>query len=167
MKFKTSTADVLNARSDKQIRNGRIVSAAESMENKSVKNSKIFLFGLLFNLILALGSLGFTCYSLHRLESRVIAVEQDILVLNHPRRLDNHGIINPTSTHIPQSGSEMKVNRRSRRNLIKRAIDGSSKCRECNSVCLNSNGSRKVRGIDYGFLHSIQVVNYNSVDSSM
>ena len=134
--------------SDKQIRNGKIVSEAKSMESKSVKNSNIFLFGLSFNLILALGLLGFTCYSLRRLESRVIAVEQDLLVLNHPHRRDNHGIIKPTSTRFPLSDSEMKVNRR---NLVKRAIDGSSKCRECNSICLNSTGSRKVRGIAYSF----------------
>ena len=111
------------------------------MESKSVKNSNIFLFGLPFNLIVTLGSLGFTCYSLHRLDSRVTAVEQDSLVLNHPSRLDNHGIIKPTSTHSPLSDSEMKVKRRS---LVKRAVNESFKCL-CNSVCLNSNGSRKVR----------------------
>ena len=134
--------------SDKQIRNGKIVSVAQSMESKSVKNSNIFLFGLSFNLILALGLLGFTCYSLRRLESRVMAVEQDLLVLNHPHRRDNHGIIKPTSTRFPLSDAEMKVDRG---NLVKRAIDGSSKCRECNSICLNSTGSRKVRGIVYSF----------------
>ena len=112
------------------------------MESKSVKNSNIFLFGLSFNLILTLGSLGFTCYSLHRLDSRVTAVEQDSLVLNHPSWLDNHGIIKPTSTHSPLSDSQMKVKRR---NLVKRAVDVPSLCRKCNSVCLNSNGSRKVR----------------------
>ena len=110
------------------------------MESKSVKNSNIFLFGLSFNLILTLGSLSLTCYSLHRLESHVTAVEQDLLVLNHPYRLDNHEIIKPSSTHSPLSDSEgMKEN------LVKRAVDGSSLCRKCNRVCLNSNGPRKVR----------------------
>ena len=154
MKFKTSIADVLNARFDKQIRNRKMVSEAGSMESKSVKYSNIFLFGLSFNLILTLGSLGFTCYSLRRLESRVIAVEQNLLVLNHPHQLDNHEIIKPTSTHLPRSDSEMKVNRK---NLVKRAIDGSSKCRECNTICLNSTGSRKVRGIMV-LIHSLQII---------
>ena len=124
------------------IRNEKIVSAAESMESKSVKNCNIFLLGLSFNLILTLCSLGFTCYSLHRLESRVTAVEQDLLVLNQPHRLDNHGIIKPTSTHLSQSDLEMKANSR---NLVKRAINRSFKRCECNDVCSNSNGSRKVR----------------------
>ena len=105
----------------------------ESKRVKDVKNSNIFLFGLSFNLILTVASLGFTCYSLHRLESRVTTVEQDL-----PYRLDNHEIFKPSSTHSPPNEDK-------RRNLVKRAVDGSSKCRECNSVCLNSNGSRKVR----------------------
>lgn len=109
------------------------------MESKCVKNSNVLLFGVSFNLILTLGSLGFTCYSLHRLDSRVRAVEQDLPVLNHPHRLDNHGIIKPTSTHSPLSESEMKGN------PIKRAVDGPSMCLKCNRVCLNSNGHRKVR----------------------
>ena len=139
-KFKTSTVHVLNAGSDKQVRNGKIISEAGSMESKSVNNSNIFLFGLSFNLILTLGSLGFTSYSLHRLESRVAAVEQDLLVLNHPYRLDNHGISKLTSTHSPPiSDSEMNGK------LSKRAVDGSSLCRKCNSVCLNSKEPRKVR----------------------
>jgi len=109
-------------------------------KSKSVKNSNILVFGLSFNLILTLASLGFACYSFHRLELRVTAVEQDLLALNHPYRLDNHGILKPTSTHSPlRSDTEVK------RNLVKRAVDGSSLCRKCNSVCFNSNEAQKVR----------------------
>ena len=118
----------------------KIISEAGSMESKSVKNSNIFLFGFSFNLILTLASLGFTSYSLHRLESRVAAVEQDLLALNHPYRLDNHGISKLTFTHSPPI-SESEMNGK----LSKRAVDGSSLWRKCNRVCLNSKELRKVR----------------------
>ena len=66
------------------------------MESKSNKSSNVLLFGLSFNLTLTLGSLGFTCYSLHRLDLRLTAVERDLLVLNsYPYRFANHEIVKP------------------------------------------------------------------------
>lgn len=108
------------------------------MESKTVKNSNIFLFGISFNLILTLGSLGFTCYSLHRLDSRVATVERDLLAINHPYRLDDHVIVKPTSTHSLESGSQIK------RTVVKRAVDSPSICRTCSRVCSNLNSYRKV-----------------------
>ena len=108
------------------------------MESKSVKNSNVLLFGLSFNLILTLGSLGFTCYSMHRLDSRVSAVEQDLLDINPPYRLDNHVIVKPTSKQSLVSGLK------ERKTVVKRAADSPSICSKCRSVCLNVNGYRKV-----------------------
>ena len=109
-----------------------------NMESKS-KSSNVLLFGLSFNLILTLASLGFTCYSLHRLDSRLTAVERDVLAINLPYRLANHEIVNPTSPHLPQSGSQRKEA------VVKRAADSPSICRKCSRVCsLNSNGLRNV-----------------------
>ncbi|KAL9961681.1 hypothetical protein ACROYT_G030674 [Oculina patagonica] len=108
------------------------------MESKSKKSSNVLLFGLSFNLILTLASLGFTCYSLHRLDSRLTAVERDLLVVNSdPYQLANREIVTPTTTHSPQrSGSQRKEA------VVKRAADGQSMCRKCSSVCLNWNGHR-------------------------
>ena len=50
------------------------------MESKANKNSHVLMFGLSFNLILTLGSLGFSCYSLHRLDSRLTTLEQNSLL---------------------------------------------------------------------------------------
>ena len=47
------------------------------MESKANKNSHVLMFGLSVNLILTLGSLGFTCYSLHRLDSRLTTLERN------------------------------------------------------------------------------------------
>ena len=64
------------------------------METKSSKRLNVLLFGLSLNLILTLGSLGFTCYSLHRLDSRLTPVERDLLVVNsYPYGLVNQGPI--------------------------------------------------------------------------
>ena len=107
------------------------------MEKKSSKRSNVLLFGLSFNLILTLGSLGFTNYSLHRLDSRLTAVERDLLVVNsYPYGLVNREIVKPTSarSHGPQM---MKT-------VIKRAADSPSICRKCSSVCLNWNAHRNV-----------------------
>ena len=51
----------------------------ENMENKSAQGSSVLLFGLSFNLILTLSSLGFTCYSLNRFDSRLTSVELTII----------------------------------------------------------------------------------------
>ncbi|KAL9961652.1 hypothetical protein ACROYT_G030640 [Oculina patagonica] len=107
------------------------------MESKSKTSSNVLLFGLSFNLILTLASLGFTCYSLHRLDSRLTAVERDLLVVNsYPYGLANHEIVAPTTTHSPQSGSQRKEA------VVKRAAYSQSMCRKCSSVCLNWNGHR-------------------------
>ena len=107
------------------------------METKSSKRSNVLLFGLSFNLILTLGSLGFTCYSLHRLDSRLTAVERDLLVVNsYPYGLANQEILKPTSAR--SLGSQMM------KTVIKRAADSPSICRKCSSVCLNWNAHRNV-----------------------
>ena len=108
-----------------------------NMESKSKRSSNVLLFGLSFNLILTLGCLGFTWYSLQRLDSRLTAVERDYLVVNHAYRHSN--IVKPTSPHSPQSGSQRKEG------VEKRAADRPSMCRKCSSVCFqNSNGHRNV-----------------------
>ncbi len=115
-------------------------SRTTNMESKSKKSSNVLLFGLSFNLILTLSSLGFTCYSLHRLDSRLTAVERDLLAVNsYPYQLANREIVTPKTTHSPQSGSQRKEA------IVKRAADRPSLCRKCSSVCpLNANGQRNV-----------------------
>ncbi len=114
-------------------------SRSTNMESKSKKSSNVLLFGFSFNLILTLASLGFTCYSLHRLDSRLTAVERDLLVVNrYSYRLANREIVIPTTTHSPQSGSQRKEA------VVKRAADSQSMCRKCSNVCLNWNGHRNV-----------------------
>ena len=102
------------------------------MESKGNTNAHVLMFGLSFNLILTLGSLGFTCYSLHRLDSRVTAVEQ-----KPAYQFTNGVIVEPTFRHQRSGGSQMKETFR-----VKRAADRPSLCRKCSSVCLNSNGHR-------------------------
>ncbi|XP_078381889.1 uncharacterized protein LOC144664619 isoform X9 [Oculina patagonica] len=106
------------------------------MESKSKKSSNILLFGFSFNLILTLSSLGFTCYSLHQLDSRLTEVERNLLVVNsYPYPLANHEIVKHALMDSPQSESQMKEA------VVKRAADKPSMCRKCRSVCsLNSNG---------------------------
>ena len=108
------------------------------MESKANKSSSALILGLSINLILTLGSLGFTCYSLHRFDSRLTTVEQDLLVVNHPDQLVNRVIGKPTSTHSPPSGSRRKGA------VAKRAVDRPSMCRKCSSTCLNANRPRNV-----------------------
>ena len=111
------------------------------MESKGNTNAHVLMFGLSFNLILTLGSLGFTCYCLHRLDSRVTAIEQ-----NPPYRFTDGVIIEPTFRHQQGSGgSQMKETFR-----VKRATDRPSMCRKCSSVCLNSNGHRSVSNDVHG-----------------
>ena len=100
------------------------------MESKGNTNAHVLMFGLSFNLILTLGSLGFTCYSLHRLDSRVTAVEQ-----NPAYQFTDGVIVEPTFRHQRSGGSEVKENF-----PIKISADRPMLCRKCSSVCLNSNG---------------------------
>ena len=111
---------------------------SEKMESKGNNNSHVLMFGLSFNFILTLGSLGFTCYSLHRLDSRLTAVEQNLLLTNPAYQLANRAIFTPTSMLPRRSGSRKKEN------VVKRSADRSSMCRKCSSVCVNSNGQRNV-----------------------
>ena len=101
------------------------------METKRATGSSALLFGLSFNLILTLASLGFTCYSLNRFDSRLTAVEQDLLAANSP--LADGVIVQPTSTHSPLSEPQKK------NDVNKRAVDNPSMCRKCSSACLNLN----------------------------
>ena len=110
------------------------------MESKGNTNAHVLMFGLSFNLILTLGSLGFTCYSLHRLDSRVTAVEQ-----NPPYQFTDGVIVEPTFKHQRSGGSQMKETFR-----VKRSADRPSLCRKCSSVCLNSNGHRSVSNDVHG-----------------
>ena len=104
------------------------------METKSAKGSSVFLFGLSFNLILTSASLGFTCYSLNRFDSRLTAVEQDLLATSSPYQLADGVIVKPTSTHSTLSKNY----------VAKRAVDNPSMCRKCRSACLNFNVLGKV-----------------------
>ena len=117
------------------------------MESKGNKNSHVLMFGLSFNLILTLGSLGFTCYSLHRLDSRLTAVEQNLQLTNPPYQLDRRGVAEPTFTHPNPSGSQTKGTVR-----VKRAADRPSMCRKCSSVCFNSSGNLSVSKIIFIFM---------------
>ena len=110
------------------------------MESKGNTNAHVLMFGLSFNLILTLGSVGFTCYSLHRLDSRVTAVEQ-----NPPYQFTDGVIVEPTFRHQRSGGSQMKETFR-----VKRSADRPSLCRKCSSVCLNSNGHRSVSNDVHG-----------------
>jgi len=110
------------------------------MEGKGNKSSSALLFGLSFNLILTLSSLGFTCYSLHRLDSRLTSVEQDLLVVNHPSQLAKRVTVKPSSTHSPPSGSRKKE----AGTQAKRAVESPSMCRKCSSPCLNANRHQNV-----------------------
>lgn len=78
------------------------------MESKANNNSHVFLFGFSFNLIITLGSLGFTCYSLQRLDSRLIAVEQNLRMPNPSSELGNRVNSLPTITHPRPRGAQME-----------------------------------------------------------
>ena len=125
-------------------------SRSTNMESKVNKSSRALLFGLSFNLILTLGSLGFTCYSLHRFDSRLTTVEQDLVVVNLPDQLANRVIVKPTSTHSPQSESRRKEA------VGKRAVNRPSQCRKCSSPCLNVNRHRNVSCFS---LHKNHIIN--------
>ena len=112
----------------------RATSRSRNMESKS-NNTNVLLFGLSFNLILTLSSLGFMCYSFHRLDLRLTAVEQELLAASRQQRLGNRVHVDPTPLHSRQSGSRKKDI------VVKRAVDTPSMCRKCNSVCGHQNVS--------------------------
>ena len=117
------------------------------MESKGNKSSSAFLFGLSVNLILTLGSLGYTCYSLNRLDSRLTTVEQDLLVVSHPEQLTDREIVKPKFTHSPPSGSRRKEV------VAKRAVDRSSMCTKCICSCFNANRSLNVSCLSLCYDH--------------
>ena len=108
------------------------------METKSAKGSSVLLFGLSFNLILTLTLFGFTCFSMNRFDSRLTAVEHDLLATNSPYRHTDGAMVKPKSSHSPLNGPQKKTN------VAKRAVDNSPWCRKCRSACLNLNAHRAV-----------------------
>ena len=94
------------------------------------------MFGLSVNLILTLGSLGFTCYSLQRLDSRLTTLERNSLS-RYP--ISNPFSVAPVSSYSRPSGSLEKETGR-----VQRAVERTSMCRKCSSVCVNLNSQRRV-----------------------
>ena len=97
------------------------------------------MFGFSVNLIPTLGSLGFTCYSLHRLDSRLTTLERNSLLKNSPYQISDPFSVAPTSAHFRPSGSLEKETGR-----VQRAVERPSMCHKCSSVCANLNGQRGV-----------------------
>ena len=126
--------------------------AVLNMEYKGNKNSHVLIFGLSFNLILTLCSISFTCYSLHRLDSRLTAVEHDLLLTNPTYQLDSRRTLEPPFTHPNPSGSQMKETVR-----VKRAADRPSMCRKCSSGCLKSNDHPNVSYFTCLYLFVLQM----------
>ena len=105
------------------------------------------MFGLSVNLILTLGSLGFTCYSLHRLDSRLTTLERNSLLKNSPYQISDPFSVAPTSAHFRPKGSLEKETGR-----VQRAVERTSICRKCSSVCVNLRSQRRVRFTLLSFL---------------
>ena len=128
------------------------------MESKANKNSHVLMFGLSVNLILTLGSLGFTCYSLHRLDSRLTTLERNSPLKNSPYQISDPFSVAPTSAHFRPSGPLEKETGR-----VQRAVERPSMCHKCSSVCVNLNGQRGVSFTLLSFLffkcHSDPIIN--------
>ena len=107
------------------------------METKSAKGSSVLLLGLSFNLTLTLASFGFTCYSLNRFDSRLTAVEHELLTTNSPYRCADGVMVKPIST------DSLLTEPKKKKNVAKRAVDNLSLCRKC-SACLHLNVHRSV-----------------------
>ena len=97
------------------------------------------MLGLSINLVLTLGSIAFTCYSLHRFDSRLTAVEQNILLTSSPSQLADQVTVQPTFEQSPPKGPQIKEDAR-----VKRAANSQSMCRKCSNACLKSTGHRNV-----------------------
>lgn len=108
------------------------------METKIVKHSNVLLYGFSFHLILTLGSLGFTCYSLNRLDSRLTAIEQNLMLKSTPYQHANGATIKITSENAPGSGWKTTDQ------IVKRDISSPSICSKCRTVCSNSNTQQNV-----------------------
>ena len=93
-----------------------------NVESKADKSQCFLMFGLSFNLILTLGSLGFTCYSLHLLYSRVTTVEQNVLLRNPSDQILSRAIVEPTSSETHPCSSRIKKTFCDKRAADSRAI---------------------------------------------
>ena len=86
-------------------------------------------------------------YSFNRLDSRLTAVEQDMLATSRQQRLANRVHVDPTALHSRPSGSRKKGA------VVKRAVD--TPCSKCSSVCGHRNVScsllaNAVRSTNFG-----------------
>lgn len=103
-----------------------------NMETKIVKHSNVLLYGFSFHLILTLGSLGFT------LDSRLTAIEQNLMLKSTPYQHANGVTIKITSENAPGSGWKTTDQ------IVKRDISSPSICSKCRTVCSNSNTQQNV-----------------------
>lgn len=103
-----------------------------NMETKIVKHSNVLLYGFSFHLILTLGSLGFT------LDSRLTAIEQNLMLKSTPYQHANGATIKITSENAPGSGWKTTDQ------IVKRDISSPSICSKCRTVCSNSNTQQNV-----------------------
>ena len=97
------------------------------------KNTIVLPNGFSFHLILTLGFLGFTCYSLHRLDTRLAAVEQNCQLTSPPNQVVDNEIVKPISAHSEET----------KKQIFKRDVSSSSICDKCKSFCFNSKGHRR------------------------
>ena len=109
------------------------------MEPKANGRSQALILGLFVNLVLTLGSIAFTYYSLHRFDSRLTAVEQNLQLTSSPDQLADRVIAQPTFKQSSPSGQQMKEDDR-----VKRGANRQFMCHKCSSACLKSIGHRNV-----------------------
>lgn len=107
------------------------------MEPKANGRSQALILGLFVNLVLTLGSIAFTYYSLHRFDSRLTAVEKNLQLTSSPDQLADRVIAQPTFKQSSPSGQQMKEDDR-----VKRAANRQFMCHKCSSACLKSIGHR-------------------------
>ncbi|XP_022796673.1 uncharacterized protein LOC111335087 [Stylophora pistillata] len=115
-----------------------------NMETKTVKRSNLLRHGFSLHLVLTLGSIGFTCYSLNRLDSRLTAIEQNLMLKSIPYRHENGVTVKTTSSNALGRGS--KTNDQ----IVKRDISSPSICGKCRSVCSNLNQQQNNKTQDQG-----------------
>lgn len=96
------------------------------------------------NLVLTLSSIAFTCYSLHRFDSRLTAVEQNLLLTSSPYQLADQVTAQPKFGQSHPNGPQIKEDAR-----VKRAANSQSMCRKCSNACLKSIGHRNVSYFAY------------------
>ena len=114
------------------------------MEPKANKRSQALVLGLSVNLVLTLGSIAFTCYSLHRFDFRLTATEQNLLLASSPYQLTDQVTTQPTFEQSHPNGPQIKEDAH-----VKRAANSQSMCRKCSNACLKSIGHRNVNYFAY------------------